>query len=184
MHVAIYTKYFHLFLTFAKISLFSFGGGNGMLEVLRYNTVELRGWLTIEEFNLITGVSVVLPGLNALNIACIIGYKVAGIVGAVISMFAISIPSLIVVITFYGLMLSFFSPQTIKSFQNILQYAVIVLIANIIYNTGSNLVLQHHISFMLIMLSAALFIALAIFKLDTILCLFVFIVIGSLVNKV
>jgi chromate transporter len=132
MNTAIFTKYLGLFLTFSKIGLFSFGGGNGIIEIIRYNTVDMKGWVTLQEFNLITGVSIALPGLNALNISCIIGYKVAGIVGAIISMLALVLPSLIVVVTFYELMLDFMSSQALKSFETIMQYAVIVLVAKFI----------------------------------------------------
>ncbi|MBP9742596.1 MAG: chromate transporter [Burkholderiales bacterium] len=183
MNMIILSKYFNLFITFTKISLFAFGGGNGMLEVLRYNTVDLRNWVTIEEFNLITGVSIALPGLNALNIACIIGYKVAGLMGAIISMFAISIPSLVIVVAFYEIMLKFLSPQAIKYFETIMQYAVIVLVANIIYNNTTSLIAHNHVSVALTILSIILFIAIAIFKLDTIVCLCTFIAIASLVIR-
>ena len=175
--------YVHLFITFAKIGLLSFGGGNGMLEILRYNTVEGRSWVTLEEFNLITGVSIALPGLNALNIACIIGYKVAGLGGAVVSLLAISIPSLLIVVLFYNLMLNFLTPAQIKIFEVIVQYAIIALVANIIYSTYNGLVLQDAISPILLLLGIALFVAIAILKIDTTLALLSYLVIALLFSR-
>lgn len=80
-------------------------------------------------------------------------------------------------------MLDFMSSQALKSFETIMQYAVIVLVAKFIYTTSSSLIYQDNISFILTILSIAFFIALTIFKLDTLLCLIIFITVASFANR-
>ncbi len=183
MNAIILAKYFSLFTTFSKIGLFSFGGGNGTLEIIRYNAVDVQGWVTQDEFGLITGVSIALPGLNALNTSCIIGYKVAGIIGAIISIVSLSLPSLMIVVFFYELLQKFLSPQAIKSFEIIMQYAVIVLVMNMVYSISSNLVYENNTSLPLTILSLILFIALANFKLDSLLGLILYIMAASFIRR-
>ena len=38
-----------LFLTFAKIGLFTFGGGYAMISMIEYNCVEKKQWITHDE---------------------------------------------------------------------------------------------------------------------------------------
>ncbi|MEM0106489.1 MAG: chromate transporter, partial [Zestosphaera sp.] len=56
-----------LFLEFLKIGFFMFGGGYGGLALLHKEMVEMRGWLTDEEFVNILGIAESTPGPVAVN---------------------------------------------------------------------------------------------------------------------
>ena len=88
---------FDLFLTFAKIGLFTFGGGYAMISVIEHNCVELKGWITHDEMMNITVIAESTPGPIAINCATFTGYKKAGFIGALAATLGIVVPSFIVI---------------------------------------------------------------------------------------
>ena len=76
--------YWRLFLTFLEIGAVSFGGGYGMISLIR-EKVLAYGWLTEEEFLSFIAVSESTPGPLAVNMATFIGSSQAGLMGALVS---------------------------------------------------------------------------------------------------
>ena len=74
-----------LFLIFVKIGLFTFGGGYAMISLIENNCVEKKKWITHDEMMNITVIAESTPGPIAINCATYVGYKKAGIIGAIIS---------------------------------------------------------------------------------------------------
>jgi chromate transporter len=72
-----------LFFTFTHLTLYSFGGA---LFWSRRVFVEQRRWLTEQEFVEMLAISQVLPGANGVNMAVMIGYRLAGPPGAAASL--------------------------------------------------------------------------------------------------
>ena len=87
-----------LFLTFAKIGLFTFGGGYAMLSVIDYNCVEKKKWITHDEMMNITFIAESTPGPIALNCATYVGYKRKGLAGAVAATVGIIVPSFVITV--------------------------------------------------------------------------------------
>ena len=71
-----------LFLTFAKIGAFTFGGGYAMISIIEDECVEKKKWITSEELATVTVIAESTPGPIAINCATHTGYKCAGIPGA------------------------------------------------------------------------------------------------------
>ncbi len=88
---------FQLFILFFIIGTVSFGGGYAMLPVIE-REVTSKGWITTTEFTDTVALAGMTPGSIASNSATIVGYKVAGIPGAIISSIAMSLPSLILIL--------------------------------------------------------------------------------------
>ncbi len=91
-----------LFLTFAKIGLFTFGGGYAMLALIEDSCVTRKKWITHEEMMDITVIAESTPGPIAINCATYVGYKQAGFLGALIATLGIVLPSFLVI---YGISL-------------------------------------------------------------------------------
>ena len=84
-----------LFLTFAKIGLFTFGGGYAMIAQIKEVVVEKKGWLDDEELMQIITVAESTPGPIAINMATYVGYKKKGILGSVMATLGVVLPSLL-----------------------------------------------------------------------------------------
>ena len=70
-----------LFYSFFKIGLFTIGGGYAMLAIIQQEIVRY-GWLTRAEFVDIVSIAEMTPGPIAVNAATFVGYRSAGLAGA------------------------------------------------------------------------------------------------------
>ena len=86
-----------LFLTFAKIGLFTFGGGYAMISIIENNCVERKKWITHDEMMHVTVIAESTPGPIAINCATFTGYKKAGFIGALAATLGIVLPSFSVI---------------------------------------------------------------------------------------
>ena len=86
-----------LFLTFAKIGSFTFGGGYAMISMIENNCVERKQWISHDEMMDITVIAESTPGPIAINCATFTGYKKAGIMGAIVATLGMIVPSFTVI---------------------------------------------------------------------------------------
>ena len=86
-----------LFFTFAKIGLFTFGGGYAMIAMIENNCVERKKWITHDEMMNVTVIAESTPGPIAINCATFTGYKKAGFAGALAATFGIIVPSFAII---------------------------------------------------------------------------------------
>ena len=86
-----------LFFTFAKIGLFTFGGGYAMISMIENNCVERKQWISHDEMMNITVIAESTPGPIAINCATFTGYKKAGFIGALAATFGMIVPSFAVI---------------------------------------------------------------------------------------
>ena len=89
--------FMELFLTFAKIGLFTFGGGYAMISLIENECVEKKKWITHDEMMDMTVIAESTPGPIAINCATFVGYKHAGIKGALISTLGMVLPSFVII---------------------------------------------------------------------------------------
>ncbi len=86
-----------LFLTFAKIGLFTFGGGYAMISIIENICVEQKKWITHDEMMDVTVIAESTPGPIAINCATYVGYKQRGIPGAIAATFGVVLPSFLII---------------------------------------------------------------------------------------
>ena len=86
-----------LFLTFLKIGLFTFGGGYAMISIIENNCVEQKKWISHDEMMDITVIAESTPGPIAINCATFVGYKIAGMLGAVAATLGVVLPSFVII---------------------------------------------------------------------------------------
>ena len=79
-----------IFLEFLFIGATSFGGG--VVAYLRDGLVDKRGWVSDQEFVEYLAISQSLPGLNATNMAVLVGDNLRGALGASVALLAICLP--------------------------------------------------------------------------------------------
>lgn len=86
-----------LFYIFAKIGLFTFGGGYAMISIIEDTCVERKKWITHEEMMNMTVMAESTPRPIAINCATYVGYKLAGLLGAFVATFGMVLPSFVVI---------------------------------------------------------------------------------------
>ena len=89
--------YLDIFLTFAKIDLFTFGGGYAMISVIEDNCVERKRWISHEEMMNMTVIAESTPGPIAINCATFTGFKKAGFLGALAATLGMALPSFVII---------------------------------------------------------------------------------------
>lgn len=88
---------FGLFLTFAKIGLFTFGGGYAMISVIEDICVEKKQWITHDEMMRMVIIAESTPGPVAINCATFVGYKQKKTAGAVAATIGVVLPSFVII---------------------------------------------------------------------------------------
>ena len=86
-----------LFLTFAKIGAFTFGGGYAMLSVISDNCVEKKKWITAEDMMNITVIAETTPGPISVNCATFTGYRQKGVLGAIAATAGLVTPAFLII---------------------------------------------------------------------------------------
>lgn len=87
-----------LFTTFFKIGLFSFGGGFAMIPLIQREVIERHKWINSKDFVDMLVLAQSTPGPIAVNTAVFVGYKTAGVAGAVAATLGTVLPSFIVIL--------------------------------------------------------------------------------------
>ncbi|MFI3282250.1 MAG: chromate transporter [Rikenellaceae bacterium] len=88
-------RFIDLFLSFAKIGLFTFGGGYAMIPLIEAEVIERRGWIEKSEFVDLLTIAQSIPGPLALNASAFVGYKTRGYRGALTSILGVILPSFV-----------------------------------------------------------------------------------------
>lgn len=96
--------FLELFFTFAKIGLFTFGGGYAMLSLIENICVEKKRWITQDDMTDVTVIAESTPGPVAINCSTFVGYRQAGLPGAAVATFGMVLPSFLII---YGISMFF-----------------------------------------------------------------------------
>ncbi len=88
---------FTLFLTFAKIGAFTFGGGYAMIPLIEKEVIEKKKWISEDILLEIIAIAESTPGPIAINSATFIGNRVAGFWGSFAATFGVVLPSFLII---------------------------------------------------------------------------------------
>lgn len=100
-------KIIEMFIAFFKIGAFTFGGGYAMIPLIEEEVVNNKKWLEKEEFMDVLVVSQSLPGALAVNCSIFLGYKFGGLIGAIMALLAVILPSFIIIIIIAAFFMQF-----------------------------------------------------------------------------
>jgi len=82
-----------LFRIWASVGLQSFGGGASTTLLIQRAFIEKHNWLSIEEFTHLWNLCVITPGINLVALTVLIGRKLGGVWGIVVSLAGLLLPS-------------------------------------------------------------------------------------------
>ncbi len=132
-------KYCRLFYSFMKIGGFTVGGGYAMVPLMEREFVDRRKWLTSEEFMDFMSLSQAMPGVFAVNMATLVGYKICGVKGSFVAV----VGNIVLPVTFIILLAMFFRTFRSNPYVNSvflgLRPAVVALIAAPVFNMARRL---------------------------------------------
>ncbi len=117
-----------LFLIFARVGGFTFGGGYAMLPMLQKELVENKKWTTNEELIDYYAIGQCTPGVIAVNVATFIGFKKKGVPGAIFATLGMVTPSLIIVGTIAAFISGFQDYEVVQWAFSGIRAAVVALI--------------------------------------------------------
>ena len=132
--------YVELFWNFLMIGALSFGGGYGMISLVR-ETVLGHGWLTEGEFLSFIAVSESTPGPLAINMATFIGSSQGGFWGALCATLGVVLPSFLIILLVARFYAAFRSSAIVSGAMGGLRPAVIGMIGAAVVSVGQTVFL-------------------------------------------
>lgn len=90
-------KFKQLFLSTFKLSACTFGGGYVIVPLMRKKFVDDLHWIEEQEMLDFTAIAQSSPGAIAVNASILVGYRVAGVPGALLTVFGTVLPPLIII---------------------------------------------------------------------------------------
>ena len=125
-----------LFLAFAKIGGFTFGGGLAMLPMMQRELVEQRGWATQDELIDYYAIGQCTPGSIAVNTATFIGCKKKGLPGGIAATFGVVAPSVVIITVIAACIQNFQDVPAVQWAFDGIRPAVVALILNAVLQVG------------------------------------------------
>ena len=155
-----------LFISTLTLSAFTFGGGYVIVTLMKNKFVDELHWIDEDEMLDLVAIAQSSPGAIAVNGAIVVGYKLAGIKGLIVSVLATIIPPFVilsVVSIFYN---AFKSNFIINQMLTGMQAGVGAVIAVVVYDMASGVMKDKSlISFLIMVIS---FVAACVFKVNVI----------------
>ncbi len=121
--------YFKLFYIFAKLGLFTYGGGYAIIALL-LGILEEYNWVTSSEFSNLVAISQITPGPIAVNAATFVGYKVAGVLGSSVATFGIFLPAFFITMIVSKFFYKLKDNEQFNSIMDALRVCAVALIAS------------------------------------------------------
>ncbi len=119
--------YLKLFLTFLKIGAVSFGGGYGMISLIREDCLT-NGWLTENELLNFIAVAESSPGPIAVNMATFVGSSQAGLLGALLATLGVVLPSFVIILLIATLLTKLLKYAGVKAMLGGIRPAIVGMI--------------------------------------------------------
>jgi chromate transporter len=131
--------YRQIFFTFAKIGMFTIGGGYAMLPLIQKEVVERKKWISRNDFVDLIALSQTIPGILAVNISIMTGYKMKKKWGSIVATLGAILPSFIIILVIALFFRSFQDNAYIAKMFKAIRPAVVALIAVSVFTTAKTI---------------------------------------------
>ena len=126
--------YLKLFLSTFSLSAFTFGGGYVIVPLMKKKFVNEYGWIDEQEMLNLIAIAQSSPGAIAINSSLIIGYKLAGVLGAIIALVGTVLPPLIIISIISLFYIAFRDNKIVNGAMNGMQAGVAAIIVDVVFN--------------------------------------------------
>lgn len=129
-----------LFISSFNISLFIIGGGYVAIPLLQKKFVEELHWIEKEEMTDLVAIAQSAPGAIAVNASISVGYRVAGIPGALCSLLGTVSPPLILITFIQAFYAQFIDNRVISAVFKGMNCAVAAVMIDVVLKMGTDAV--------------------------------------------
>lgn len=163
------------------LSAFTIGGGYVIVPLMQKKFVEELGWIDSEEMLDLVALGQSMPGALAVNTSILIGYRIAGVGGALITLLGTISPPLIIITIISFFYMTFRDNPIVDTLMLGMQIGVVAVILNVVYNMVRDLFSKKDLVNVLILIGA--FIAAFVFDINVIMIIFVAGLLGFINNR-
>lgn len=170
--------YKKLFTSTFKLSACTFGGGFVIIPLMRKKFVQELGWIDEDEMMDLTAIAQSSPGAIAVNASILVGYHVAGITGALITVLGTVLPPLIIISIISMFYQAFRDNVIVNMAMSSMLAGVAAVICDVVWNMTGSIFKRKRILPVLVLVCA--FIATRYLKVNIIIIILVCGLIGAL----
>ena len=170
--------YFKLFASTFLLSAFTFGGGYVIISMMKKRFVDEYKWIEENEMLDLTAIAQSTPGVIAVNASILVGYRMAGIPGGLLTVFGTVLPPLIILSVISVAYTAFRDSVMVRYALWGMQAGVAAVLIDVVLNMVNN-VLKEKKKFPVIIMVAS-FVAAFVFDVSVIIIILVCGVIGAI----
>lgn len=146
--------YITLFRSTFFLSMFTFGGGYVIVPLMEKKFVNELKWIDEDEMLNLIAVGQSAPGPIAVNTSILVGYRMAGVPGALITVLGTILPPLGIMTILAYIYMAVRDNAVVNNVLLGMQAGVAAIIVNVVYNMGKRIILQKKIIPVLVMIAA------------------------------
>lgn len=169
--------YWKLFLSTFSLSAFTVGGGYVIVPLMRKKFVEDLKWIDEDEMLNMVAISQSAPGPIAVNTSIMVGYRLAGVLGAFVSIMGTILPPLIIISVISHFYIAFKSNKTVNLVLIGMRAGVAAVIIDVIIKMAADIIKGKSITSISVM--AVSFVAAVVFNINAALIIIVCGVFGA-----
>ncbi|MDR6549263.1 chromate transporter [Paenibacillus qinlingensis] len=136
------SKLIAIFCVCLRISPLTFGGGYAMLPAIQREVVSQKQWMTDDEMSELLAISGAAPGGVGVNVSALVGYRLAGVSGAVAAIVGITLPTFFIVLLLSLLYAWLAHYPKMQAIMDGIHAAIIGLIAAAAYRMAKSAILD------------------------------------------
>ena len=158
--------YFELFKQIFVLSACTFGGGFVIIGMIRKVFADKLHWITEDEILDLTVIAQSTPGPLGVNMAVITGYRICGVLGALVCALAASLPPMLIISVISVFYNQFKDNRIIALLLQVMRAGVAAVIVDVVIDLTEKVIKTKKVLWMTLMVAA--FIALVVFKVNII----------------
>jgi len=170
--------YLKLFTSTFYLSAFTFGGGYVIVPLMKKKFVDNLKWIEENEMLDLIAISQSAPGPIAVNASILLGYRIAGFTGGLISVLGTVLPPLIILSVISLFYTAFRDNEVVNAALKGMQAGVTAVIVDVVISMASNVFKEKKILSVIIMIGS--FMATYFLKINVIYIIFICGIIGVL----
>lgn len=133
-------NYLKLFSVTFYLSAFTFGGGYVIIALMRKKFVEDLHWINEDEMLNMAAIAQSTPGAVAVNASILVGYRMAGVAGALVAILGTVLPPLIILTVISYFYLAFKQSVIVTMVLKGMSAAIAAIIVDVVFKMGRNII--------------------------------------------